>query len=83
MSAEVLRRAAARMREVAERAAAQPQTDARAEGVWLNSRFYMVIEPTIALAVADWLEVTARDVGTSSLAFHAALAVATAYLGES
>jgi hypothetical protein len=37
--------------------------------------------PAVALAVADWLEVTASDVGTSSLAFHAALAVARAYLG--
>jgi len=38
--------------------------------------------PAVALAVADWLEVTARDVGTSTLAFHAALAVARAHLGE-
>ena len=36
--------------------------------------------PAVALAVADWLDVTARDVGTSTLAFHAALAVARAYL---
>ncbi len=38
--------------------------------------------PAVALAVADWLEVTARDVGTSSLSFHSAIAVARAYLGE-
>lgn len=31
------------------------------------------------LAVADWLEVTADDVGTSTLSFHAAIAVARAY----
>ena len=37
--------------------------------------------PAVALAVADWLDVTARDVGTSTLAFHAAIAVARAYLG--
>lgn len=36
--------------------------------------------PAVALAVADWLDVTAQDVGTSSLAFHAASAVAEAYL---
>jgi hypothetical protein len=38
--------------------------------------------PAVALAVADWLDTTARDVGTSSLAYHAAVAVARAYLGE-
>ena len=37
--------------------------------------------PAVTLAVADWLDVTARDVGTSTLAFHAAIAVARAYLG--
>ena len=39
--------------------------------------------PLVALAVADWLDVTARDVGTSSLAYHAAAVVVRAYLGES
>ena len=39
--------------------------------------------PAVALAVADWLDVTAGDVGTSTLAYHAALTVARAYLGES
>lgn len=39
--------------------------------------------PAVALTVADWLEVTARDVGTSSFAFHAAIKVARAYLGRS
>ena len=38
--------------------------------------------PAVALAVADWLETTARDVGTSSLAFHAAADAARAYLGR-
>lgn len=38
--------------------------------------------PAVALAVADWLDVTARDTGTSSLAYHAALAVARVFLGE-
>lgn len=38
--------------------------------------------PAVAFAVADWLDVTARDVGTSSLAYHRALAVARAYLGD-
>jgi hypothetical protein len=33
-------------------------------------------------AVAEWLDVTAADVGSSSLAYHAALAAARAYLGE-
>lgn len=39
-------------------------------------------DPLVARVVADWLDVTAEDVGTSSLAFHAAVAVARAYLGS-
>lgn len=38
--------------------------------------------PVVTDSVADWLDVTAKDVGTSSLSFHAALAVARAYLGS-
>lgn len=47
-----------------------------------DAEFIASWHPVVALAVADWLEVTARDVGKSSLAYHAALAVARAYLGE-
>lgn len=39
-------------------------------------------DPVVALAVADWLEVTARDVGTSTFAFHAARDFARLLLGE-
>lgn len=56
MSADLLRLAAQRMREVAEKAAAQPQTETRAEGVWLNSRFYVTADPVFMLAVADLLD---------------------------
>lgn len=38
--------------------------------------------PAVAIAVADWLEVTERDTGSSSTAYHAALTVARAYLGS-
>lgn len=34
------------------------------------------------VAMADWLEVTASDVGSSTLAYKAALAVANAYPRE-
>lgn len=56
MTAELLREAAALMREVASRANEQTQTEANVEGVWLNSRFHMTWDPAVALAVANWLE---------------------------
>ena len=39
--------------------------------------------PLVTEPVADLLDTIARDVGTSSLAYHAAAAVVRAYLGES
>ena len=37
--------------------------------------------PAVALAVADWLDITAQDVGSSTLSYRAALAAARAYVG--
>lgn len=98
MSADTLRRAAALMRERAEAATPGPwEVDHFGHGVrersgrGLASAHNAKCEvaahiaswhPAVAMAVAEWLEVTARDVGTSSLAFHAATAAATAYLGD-
>lgn len=56
MSADLLRRAASRIAEVAEKAAAQTHLETRTEGVWLNSRFYPTADPDFMLAVAAWLE---------------------------
>lgn len=91
MSAETLRRAADRIREVSEKAAAQSQIETRAEGVWLNSRFYMTADPDFMLAVADLLEdgATYLDYVAENHAADARgdegqffLAVARTYLGE-
>lgn len=109
MSVDVLREAAALMRERAEAALSYPEWAWKAERSMVAAGFettavsipeadesvfedrYCSIadaahiaswHPAVAMAVAEWLEVTARDVGTSSLAFHAATAAATAYLGD-
>jgi hypothetical protein len=109
MSAEMLRRAAALMRERAEAATRPVQSPGwiagregrefeRLNEVYTgpecrDSRDLAVAtfaadaqhiaswHPAVALAVADLLD-TAPDTGTSSITYHAALAVATAYLGE-
>lgn len=39
-------------------------------------------QPDVALTIANWLEVTARDAGSSSLSFKAAEDFALAYLGR-
>lgn len=59
------------------------KTDETMGGEHANAEHIASWHPAVGIAVADWLEVTATDVGTSSLAFHAALAFANAYLGES
>jgi len=104
VSAEVLRRAAARMRANAKAATPGPWSCDSSSGVndlhfghvglpvlrgpntygpsLADTEHMARMDPTVALAVADWLDVTARDVGTSSLAFHAALTAARAYLGD-
>lgn len=48
-----------------------------------DAAYIALVNPVVGLALADWLDVTERDVGTSSLAYHAALAVARALLAPS
>lgn len=92
MSADVLRRAADSLREAVEVAASQPETAAVVRGVWLNSRYHVVVAVPVALAVADQLDAMAAVVTEAEgtpLAIVAdglavkSLAVARAYLGES
>lgn len=67
-AAETLRRAAVAIR--------------KDQGINQNLGHIDMREYETWLAVAYWLEVTERDVGSSSLAYHAALGVARTYLGE-
>jgi hypothetical protein len=83
MSAEILRRAAASMRERAEDAAAVP-------GLWNgccaspdHAAYVASWPPAVALAVADWLDSTANDYNLTSKTVARAFAVARTYLGES
>ena len=87
MSAEVLRQAAALMRERVALAPEQTRNPVRVEGVWLNARHYMPVEGDFLLAVANLLDMEAdcelptdydesQDVGR-----HYLLKVAAAYLG--
>lgn len=56
MTTDTLHAAAERIHEAADKAMAQPKVEVRVEGVWLNSRFYMAVDPHFMLAVADWLD---------------------------
>ncbi|MGZ4530748.1 MAG: hypothetical protein ACXVXP_00180 [Mycobacteriaceae bacterium] len=45
-----------RLREVAEAAPEQAETDAEVIGVWLRSRYHLTIRPDVLLALLDGLE---------------------------
>lgn len=61
MSAEVLRRAAALMRERAQKAPKETRTSGATTGVWLNSAYHLTTTPAVALLVADLLEAKAEQ----------------------
>lgn len=85
MSAELLRRAAAGIRQDATEIPDRTVVDNRVNGVWLNSAYYLTMTPAVALAVADWLDVFSNYSETGENAADetaAAIAVARAYLGE-
>lgn len=79
MSSDLLREAAALMRERAEKVPEQTPVDADVMGVWLNSRYYLTTPPAVALAVADWLD--SEDTHQFGPTEHA-INVACAYLGR-
>jgi hypothetical protein len=62
VSAENLRRTADKIREAIEVAASQTTTTADVRGVWLNSRYHLVISTPTALALADWLDAEADEI---------------------
>jgi len=103
MSADLLRRAAALMRERAEDAAPSPWRevgDGELLGCYAvvccgsaefnvapavipaNAEHIASWHPAVALAVADWLDVTASTLVTYRAGYAEALTVARAYLGE-
>jgi hypothetical protein len=95
MSAELLRRAATQMRERAEATSSVTELSGQewhhveslmGEGKWAEDAEHIASwTPTVALAVADWLDLTATwfDGAPTSAEAEAALTVARAYLGES
>ncbi|WP_028654864.1 hypothetical protein [Nocardioides sp. J54] len=82
MTAEILRRAAAGIRQDATEVPDRTVVDHRVNGVWLNSVYYLTTTPAVALAVADWLDAEAGHADDWFDPEPAALAVARAYLGE-
>lgn len=87
MSAERLREAAKELRAGAEGAIESLHGSHDWHGIGTGYRepikaHIQSMSPVAALAVADWLDVTARDVGTSTLSFHAAKKLADTILGD-